>query len=120
MRILLMYIICCVLCACAIDQKVTISQTTLAMHDLIAIAAPVANDLCIKKTIPAETCVKIKASYNIFKKSWPVVDDALVVYLKSDLVLAEQTFQAANAVFIKNYADILSILVETGALKGVK
>lgn len=120
MKILLMCILCCTLSSCAVDQKVTISKTTLAMHDLVAIAAPVASDLCVKKTIPTETCVKLKASYDVFRKSWPVVDDALVVYLKSDLVSTEQTFQAANAVFIKNYADILSILIETGALKGAK
>lgn len=120
MRILLMCVLCCVLSACAVDQKITISKTTLAMHDLVAIAAPIANDLCIKKVIKTETCAKLKTSYDVFRKSWPIVDDALVVYLKSDLVSAEQTFQAANAVFIKNYTNVLSILVETGTLKGVK
>jgi hypothetical protein len=102
------------------NQKVTIAQTTLAMHDLVAISAPVANELCIKKVIKTETCAKLKVSYGIFKKSWSIVDDALIVYLKSGNLTAQQNFQAANAVFVKNYADILSILVETGTLKGVK
>ncbi|OGU82651.1 MAG: hypothetical protein A2W11_06170 [Ignavibacteria bacterium RBG_16_35_7] len=119
MKNVILIIVAFALCGCT-NQKATIAQTTLAMHDLVAIAAPVANDLCIKKVIKVETCAKLKASYDVFRKSWPIVDDALVVYLKSDLVGAEQTFQAANAVFIKNYADILSILVETGALKGAK
>lgn len=120
MRLIILWASILLLTGCGANQQVTIAKTTLAMHDLVAIAAPVANDLCVKKVVKVETCVKLKTSYDVFKKSWPIVDDALVVYLKTDLVSAEQTFQAANALFIKNYADVLSILVETGALKGVK
>jgi hypothetical protein len=118
------YIILCImgmaLAGCGVNQQTTIAKTTLAMHDLVAIAAPAANELCVKRIPKAETCAKLKVSYDVFRKSWPIVDDALVVYLKSNTVSAEETFQAANALFIKNYADVLSILVETGALKGAK
>ena len=92
------------------------------MHDLVKVSAETANALCIQKTIPSDKCAKIKVGYNLFRQAWPVVDDALIVYMKAPAgdTTAATAFNIANAVFIKDYTDLMAVFTTTGILKGAK
>lgn len=109
------------LSACAGQSaQVTTGKTLLAMHDLVKTSAEAANGLCVQKVIPADKCATIKVAYDDFRKAWPIVDDALVAYLKAPATdtAATTAFNAANATFTKDYADIMALLADTGVLKG--
>ena len=100
----------------------TAGNTLLAMHDLVLTSATSANTLCEQKTISAADCAKIKKAYEDFRLSWPIVDDALIVYLKAPATdsNAATAFNVANSVFIQHYTDLISLFTTTGVLKGAK
>lgn len=93
--------------------------TLLAMHDLVAVSATTANTLCVQKTIPAADCAKIKIGYDAFRQAWPIVDDALLVYLKAPATdtASATAFNVANSVFITNYSNLITLFTTTGVLK---
>jgi hypothetical protein len=90
------------------------------MHDAVKVSAETANDLCVRKVIPAEICAKIKVSYDKFRQAWPVVDDALVVYLKAPATdtAAATAFNVANTVFTQDYNEMILLFSTAGVLKG--
>ena len=111
------------LSACAGQSaQVTTGKTLLAMHDLVAVSATTADALCDQKVIPTEPCGKIKTSYDSFRVAWPIVDDALIVYLKAPAgdTAAATSFNIANTIFIKNYTELMTLFTTTGVLKGGK
>lgn len=111
------------LVACAGKTPQQMSATTmLAMHDLVVTSATVADALCDQKVIPAADCAKIKIGYDDFRKAWPIADDALLVYLKAPATDsgAATAFNVANAIFLKNYAQLIDLFAATGVLKEAK
>ena len=105
-------------CAGQTSQQTT-GKTLLAMHDLVKVSAVAANDLCAQKVAPLELCGKIKIGYTAFQKSWPIVNDASVVYLKAPAsdTGATVAFNIANTVFIKDYTELMALFATTGILK---
>lgn len=104
------------------STQVTTGKTLLAMHDLVKTSAESANTLCIQKVIPADKCATIKVCYDKFRLAWPVVDDALVIYLKAPATdtTATTAFNVANQTFTADYAEIMAIFADVGVLKGAK
>lgn len=99
------------------------ANTLLAMHDLVKVSAVAANDMCGKQIAPldnAETCMKIKLVYDNIRVAYPLASDALVVYLKSNDKTAMQNFLAANAVFVKDYQDIITMFIQYGVIKNAE
>jgi hypothetical protein len=90
------------------------------MHDLIKTSAVAADSLCKQGTIKPADCATISTAYQKIQAAWPVVDDALIVYLKADPTdaTAAANFQAAQSQFTVLYADMVNLLTKTGAIKG--
>lgn len=108
-------------CATQSAQQ-TAGTTLLAMHDLVLTSAETANALCAQKVIAPSDCMNIKAAYEKFRLAWPVVDDALLVYLKAPATdtAATTAFNVANTVFITDYSQMITLFTTTGVLKGVQ
>ena len=108
-------------CAGQTAQQTT-GKTLLAMHDLVAVSATTADALCKQKVIATDSCGKVKVSYDSFRVAWPIVDDALIVYLRAPATdaAAATTFNVANTIFIKNYTELMTLFTTTGVLKGGK
>jgi hypothetical protein len=104
------------------SAQITTGKSLLAMHDVVKVSAETANTLCIQKVIPADKCAQIKVCYDKFRQAWPIVDDALIAYLKAPATDTASTtaFNVANATFTKDYAEIMALLADVGVLKGVK
>jgi hypothetical protein len=104
---------------CSTTAQVTVGDTFIAMHDLVKTGAIASDSLCKAKTIPAADCAAISKAYQKIQLVWPVVDDALIIYLKSDPTdaLATQNFQAAQAQWSAAYSDMLTLLTKTGVIK---
>lgn len=105
-------------CANQTAQQTT-GKTLIAMHDLVKVSAVTANTMCQAKVIASKPCADTKVGYDSFRLAWPIVNDALTVYLKapdSDLAAAT-AFNVANSVFIKNYTDLMLLFTNTGVLK---
>ena len=102
----------------------TIGDTLISGHDAIKLGAEVASAQCVAKTLPDTLCADLNVSYKVFQKVWPPVDTAWVVYAKAPATdtLAATTFNAALAVYNKNYTEILQLLTLSGVIKagGVK
>ena len=100
----------------------TAAKTLLSMHDLVAISAQTTDALCKTKVIKAEDCAKVKVAYNDFRKAWPIVDDALLTYMKAPATdnAAATSFNIANTVFIQNYTALMDLFTSTGVLKEQK
>lgn len=115
-------ILVCSLIGCSTTSQITVGQTFIAMHDLVKTGAIAADSLCKTKTIPAADCASISKAYQKIQIVWPVVDDALIVYLKADPtdITATQNFQAAQAQWTATYSDMLNLLTKTGIIKGGK
>jgi len=109
----------CSLAGCSTTAQVTVGDTFIAMHDLVKTGAIASDSLCKAKTIPAADCAAISKAYQKIQLVWPLVDDALIVYLKSDPsdALATQNFQAAQAQWSAAYSDMLTLLTKTGVIK---
>ena len=105
-------------CAGQTAQQTT-GKTLLAMHDLVAMNAPVADKLCKTKVIAHDDCMTLKMSYDKFRAAWPIVDDALITYLKAPATdaAAATAFNVANTIFIKDYSEMMNLLTSTGVLK---
>jgi hypothetical protein len=109
-------------CANTTAQSNT-ANTLLAMHDLVKMSAVAADDMCAKSIPPldnVDTCTRIKKTYDNIRLAYPIASDALVVYLKSNDKTAMQTFLAANAVFVKDYQDIVTMFIQYGVIKNVE
>lgn len=124
MKYLLTFLLALSLTACAgqTAQQAT-GKALLGMHDVVKISAETANVLCIQHVIPAPECTKIKTGYDAFRVAWPIVDNALIVYLKAPATdtAAAVSFNVANAIFVKNYTEMMGLFATTGVLKqGVK
>lgn len=99
------------------------ANTLLAMHDLVKVSAVAADEMCANGVIGVEKCKIIKKTYDNIRLAYPIASDALVVYLKSNDKTAMQNFLAANAVFVKDYQDIVTMFIQFGVIKtteGVK
>lgn len=120
----LLFICLLIMTGCAGSTvKSNTANTLLAMHDTVKVLAVGADDMCDKAIPPldnVETCVKIKKTYNNIRVAYPIVNDALVVYLKSDDKTAMQNFLTANALFVKDYQDILSMFIQYGVIKDIE
>jgi hypothetical protein len=121
LKLLILPLLILSLVACAGQStQVTVGKSLLAMHDAVKVSAETANTLCVQKVIPADKCATIKVCYDKFRQAWPIVDDALVTYLKapgSDTA-ATTAFNIASATFTKDYTEIMALLADVGVLKG--
>ena len=121
MKLLMSLILVFTLTACgATTAQQATGKSLLAMHDVVKISAETANVLCIQHVIPAPDCTKIKVGYDAFRVAWPIVDDALIVYLRAPATdtAAAVSFNVANSIFVKNYTELMGLFATTGVLKG--
>ena len=97
----------------------TIGDTLISGHDLVKLGAEAASAQCVAKTLPNDLCAKLNTSYKVFQAVWPPVDQAWLVYAKAPATdsLAATTFNAAFAVYNKDYTEILQLLTLAGVVK---
>ncbi len=98
----------------------TTAKTFLAMHDFVKISATAADGMCKQGIIKPEPCMAIKTAYNQIKVAYPLASDALLLYLQSGSKDALSNFLAANALFLKDYQEISTMLITYGVIKEVK
>jgi hypothetical protein len=104
------------------SPQVTTGKTLIAMHDFVKAGAVATDALCGKGIIKPEPCAAIKVQYDKTRVVWPMVDDALVVYLKADPQdpVSLKTFQGVYAVFMQNYSELTTLFIQQGVVKEVQ
>jgi len=109
------------LASCASQtMQMTIGKALIATHDVGKSAGEALNALCVQKIIPPDPCINtIKPAYDKFRLAWPVVDDALLVYLDADPddTAAMTAFQIAQKLFGDSYADLMALSIQFGIFK---
>ncbi len=109
-----------VLVGCAGQTPVqTVGSALMSTHDTLKLGAEAASAQCVAKTIPDAVCKDLLVAYKVFQKSWPIVDDAWLVYAKAPATdsVATTTFNAAYAVWSKDSTALTVLLAQTGVLK---
>ena len=107
------------LTACATNTQTTTARAVLTIHDSVKTTAEAADVACKNQIIPPEDCAKIKVVYDKFRVSWPLVDDAMVLYLQSGSMQTQQKFEAAYGLFMQDYAEIFGLMLQFGVIKAV-
>ena len=99
--------------------QLTVGATLISMHDLGKTGAEASSALCVQKQLPSDLCKQLSDAYKAFQLSWPIIDDAWVVYAKAPITdtLATTTFNAAHAVYVQDYNGIMILLSKTGVIK---
>ena len=106
-------------CAAGQTPVQTVGSTLMSMHDTLKLGAEASSSLCDKKALPDDLCGDLFTAYKVVQKTWPIVDDAWLVYAKAPATdtLATTTFNAANAVWTKDSAALTALLAQAGVLK---
>jgi len=120
-KLILFSLLVFVLAGCAGQTtQITIGKALIATHDVGKSAGEALNALCVQKIIPPDPCINtIKPAYDKFRLAWPVLDDALMVYLNADPndLVSLATFQEAQKVFNADFAAIMDLGVQFGIFK---
>ena len=120
-KLILFSLLVFVLAGCASQTaQIDTGKAFIAMHDSGESVGEALNALCVQKIIPPDPCLNtIKPAYDKFRLAWPVLDDALMVYLNADPndLVSLATFQEAQKVFNADFAAIMDLGVQFGIFK---